>query len=702
MMADKIHDILFGVDPTHLTNYIILVMLVLFVFSVIALIGRKLPRLTAQTPTLLTSIGILGTFAGIVIGLAEFDTSDDMMNQSIQSLLGGLDTAFTSSLVGMSLAIIFKLLTALISPVGSKETNVSDDSADPVDRLIELTEQQNSELKTIKGSIGQYDNQSLMQNLIEMSDAQQEKLSSLVSSSDRERQYLKRQNELMDSLVNKLTDDDDQSIPGQIRQMREDLKSSASTRKHQGAAMLEAFESVRKSMDSVHVANMEMKESSVNCERLAESHFVLAQAHVNEFKQYAEFRRSSNESDEKRGDLLVAKISAVSESAQFQLNALESLVDSARSNEVCQLALKESTSMQGDILKQQIDAFNTYAERFDHSLAYQLEQLNHQRTQVNIQAEMRDAGQSLAKGQHQLNSRIDELGVRGEAANDRKIESLNEMISLLSRSPTEEIIDALKGTIREFNEKIGEQFGDNFKQLNEAVGQLLEWQENYREQLSAMREQYDQGVRSIEHSEKSMSSIASSSGVIPGYMESLGHILVTNKEHLFKLNEQLETFAAVRDKAIDAVPEIGKLVEQTVANLSDAGYALSAGIQDGTESLVSSFSQVSALHGESTRRMMASAESITQRTSDESQRLFANLQESIEKAYRQSMEKTESLINSEFETMEQARQKQIQDLMQQMGQALASITGRFTEDYSELVSAMDRVVREHDRSRGAA
>lgn len=702
MMADKIHDILFGVDPTHLTNYIILVMLVLFVFSVIALIGRKLPRLTAQTPTLLTSIGILGTFAGIVIGLAEFDTSDDMMNQSIQSLLGGLDTAFTSSLVGMSLAIIFKLLTALISPVGSKETNVSNDSADPVDRLIELTEQQNSELKTIKGSIGQYDNQSLMQNLIEVSDAQQEKLSSLVSSSDRERQYLKRQNELMDSLVNKLTDDDDQSIPGQIRQMREDLKSSASTRKHQGAAMLEAFESVRKSMDSVHVANMEMKESSVNCERLAESHFVLAQAHVNEFKQYAEFRRSSNESDEKRGDLLVAKISAVSESAQFQLNALESLVDSARSNEVYQLALKESTSMQGDILKQQIDAFNTYAERFDHSLAYQLEQLNHQRTQVNIQAEMRDAGQSLAKGQHQLNSRIDELGVRGEAANDRKIESLNEMISLLSRSPTEEIIDALKGTIREFNEKIGEQFGDNFKQLNEAVGQLLEWQENYREQLSAMREQYDQGVRSIEHSEKSMSSIASSSGVIPGYMESLGHILVTNKEHLFKLNEQLETFAAVRDKAIDAVPEIGKLVEQTVADLSDAGYALSAGIQDGTESLVSSFSQVSALHGESTRRMMASAESITQRTSDESQRLFANLQESIEKAYRQSMEKTESLINSEFETMEQARQKQIQDLMQQMGQALASITGRFTEDYSELVSAMDRVVREHDRSRGAA
>jgi hypothetical protein len=47
----------------------------------------------------------------------------------------------------------------------------------------------------------------------------------------------------------------------------------------------------------------------------------------------------------------------------------------------------------------------------------------------------------------------------------------------------------LKDVIREFNEKISEQFGENFKHLNDALGQILVWQERYRQQLSEMIEQ---------------------------------------------------------------------------------------------------------------------------------------------------------------------------------------------------------------------
>ena len=40
----------------------------------------------------------------------------------------------------------------------------------------------------------------------------------------------------------------------------------------------------------------------------------------------------------------------------------------------------------------------------------------------------------------------------------------------MSKAFSEAIIEELKSVIREFNEKISEQFGDNFKQLNLAVG----------------------------------------------------------------------------------------------------------------------------------------------------------------------------------------------------------------------------------------
>ena len=40
------------------------------------------------------------------------------------------------------------------------------------------------------------------------------------------------------------------------------------------------------------------------------------------------------------------------------------------------------------------------------------------------------------------------------------------------------LISALQDVIRDFNVKISEQFGDNFKQLNVAVGRLLNGKNN--------------------------------------------------------------------------------------------------------------------------------------------------------------------------------------------------------------------------------
>lgn len=62
---------------------------------------------------------------------------------------------------------------------------------------------------------------------------------------------------------------------------------------------------------------------------------------------------------------------------------------------------------------------------------------------------------------------------------------------MLSKSATEQVINALKEVISDFNDNLLEQFGDNFKQLNVAVLELVKWQENYRQQLEQMMVQYN-------------------------------------------------------------------------------------------------------------------------------------------------------------------------------------------------------------------
>lgn len=67
-------------------------------------------RIVEYFPTLISTLGVLGTFWGITKGLMAFDTAD--LDQSIPSLLDGLKTAFFTSLAGM---IGSMLLSAFIS-----------------------------------------------------------------------------------------------------------------------------------------------------------------------------------------------------------------------------------------------------------------------------------------------------------------------------------------------------------------------------------------------------------------------------------------------------------------------------------------------------------------------------------------------------------------------------------------------------------
>ncbi len=59
-------------------------------------------------PDLLTSLGILGTFVGLVMGLQEFDPSGyEQMAGSVTPLINGIKVAFITSIYGISLSLAF-------------------------------------------------------------------------------------------------------------------------------------------------------------------------------------------------------------------------------------------------------------------------------------------------------------------------------------------------------------------------------------------------------------------------------------------------------------------------------------------------------------------------------------------------------------------------------------------------------------------
>jgi len=78
------------------------------------------------------------------------------------------------------------------------------------------------------------------------------------------------------------------------------------------------------------------------------------------------------------------------------------------------------------------------------------------------------------------------------------------MISVLDKSLTriastanEEIIRTLEDVVEQFNENLTVQFGQNFKELNHAVKNMIVWQENYKGQILAVEKGLSEVVENL-------------------------------------------------------------------------------------------------------------------------------------------------------------------------------------------------------------
>ena len=96
-------------------------------------------------PSLVSTLGVLGTFAGITMGLYYFDTND--LTNSIPLLLSGLKTAFFTSLAGMAGSLV---LSGQVNKLFDEKTGGVSDSAEAAGIVVKALETLNNKYKNKK------------------------------------------------------------------------------------------------------------------------------------------------------------------------------------------------------------------------------------------------------------------------------------------------------------------------------------------------------------------------------------------------------------------------------------------------------------------------------------------------------------------------------------------------------------------------
>lgn len=103
-------------------------------------------------PSLISTLGVLGTFGGITLGLALFDT--DHLDVSIPKLLYGLKTAFLTSLAGMIGSMILSRKVSSLYDKEDKGVSDANQAAAVIARSVESMKNDNANaLQEVKNEI---------------------------------------------------------------------------------------------------------------------------------------------------------------------------------------------------------------------------------------------------------------------------------------------------------------------------------------------------------------------------------------------------------------------------------------------------------------------------------------------------------------------------------------------------------------------
>jgi len=299
-----------------------------------------------------------------------------------------------------------------------------------------------------------------------------------------------------------------------------------------------------------------------------------------------------------------------------------------------------------------------------------------------------------------------------------KFDELSDTIAKLS---SEAMVEALKQAIVEFNKQLADQLGDNFKQLNEGVKNLLEWQEQYKNTIDTLQTSINSIIEDLKVATEALDNITNSLEPIPDTVESIDKLFKDAETSLGLLVSTLESFNQMREKATDAFPIIEANLDKLTTNFSDKVSIVGDTINDSTKQLTDSVKinneQISTVLTDSTNNLKDSYQSLTNDLNSSSQKYTDDIKNIISDTSKKmndtltssydkinsnldnAGQKSQDLINKTIQGLDQSMQQELNRSLESLGSGLASLSKKFVDDYGPLTQRLQDLIRVAEQSR---
>ena len=464
-------------------------------------------RVVEYFPTFISTLGVLGTFFGITMGLMAFDTTD--LDKSIPGLLDGLKTAFFTSLAGMIGSMI---LSAFIGrKQDEKEGGISDinQAAGTICQAVK----QMSDL-----------NKSTIEKLASQMEEQEKDRKAFYSTMGSVMESVKKtQASISESLL---------SINKSQSAVESEMHSVVINQRSQNEVLFEATGSMINSIGR-------LEENSTT----QTSHLAATQKSIVEI---AEFTHHIPDLVD-----LVEGTVGTQEEINTQVQKLKNILD----GEVLQI--EESMNKTNQLLERKFDEFTELLKKSNTEAL--VEVIDLVEGMVGTQEEINAQVQKL---KNILDGEVLQIEESMNKTNQLLERKFDEFTELLKKSNTEALVEVMKKVTEEFqkqmNSLINKLIQENFDQLNRSVERLNQWQQENKEMISSLTQQYKQMATNFEATSDSLDKVkddtealVSEGGKLRKIVDALNEVIV-NDERFIKTAEHLQKTAELSQSNMES------------------------------------------------------------------------------------------------------------------------------------------------------
>lgn len=275
--------------------------------------------------------------------------------------------------------------------------------------------------------------------------------------------------------------------------------------------------------------------------------------------------------------------------------------------------------------------------------------------------------------------------------------SFNEFATHMVENNQKAFIEALNAAIRDFNQNLTEQFGENFKQLNLSVEKLVLWQLQYKEQLERLIVIEEKTAESMNAASNSYTELVKSASEFKRTAEELATILPSMKTTTDAMLVLSQSLAEVLGSMKEVAPQFSTKVDAMIVQLDAGITGLISAVSKTIESLVSQsmrqmndgYQNIVASHEDSIKNFS----SLLQNSTSELKELLTATIKDNQKLLHSNLEDSLAKIKEAVAVLDKGLEKELNRSLESLSHQLASLSAKFVDDYAPLTERLKEVLK---------